>query len=1173
MRARRRARAGAYVAIAVALLAVYTAAIVAVVAPRACGDAPPVDAPAVTPSTEPSAPVARAARDRRAGLRDERERERACAADQRERARSARDLAAHHTRACSALACPRAHRTTLPQRRSRPLGVLMSKVTALGLDVITDKSGHAIAPVAPSVCTTPAAPAPLPVPYPVSGTSAGGLAGAPSRTKMNGAKIGTVGGCIKACHGNEPGTLKEVVSLSTGGPAPLLLGAPNVFVELGQVGVTGSQMLANRGPGPDGRMAPAPAVAAGSVPGTAVLGAGGDTGDASGSADGGKDSAGGDAAGGSQGGDGDQKNASAAQEGQCNGSDPVDVITGRAYTLPAVDLELPGPLPLVFARVYSSAAAARDVGLGFGWACSWSWEIEVRRREVVVWTDEGISVDFPIFDAGAEHVGPWGWALCRERERFVLDKGDGVLRVFAAADETTRRWKLIELRDWNENRIELTYDEEGRLCEAIDSAGRTVRILSTRAGRIASLQVYNARARGQWIAAARFAYDEEGNLAAVVDAEGHAAQYQYDDQHRLTRHTDREGLAFCFTYDREGRCTETWGEVPGKRDPSLAGDVPATLADGARARGIHHVRLDYGAGRYTEVADSTYVRRYFGNAHGLVDKRVDGPGVEETAYDDRGLVLARMDGEGAVTRYERDARGRIVRVTDPLGRVTRYERDERGLAIRIVDPAGGVYELQRDERGNVLHEADPTGATCSCAYDPRGLLTSTTSPTGGVTRLAYDADGNLVEQTEPNGARRRREYDQRGRRVLEVDPLGHETRFTWTERGDLASVFYTDGSATRYTYDGERRVTEIQGPGQRTLGLAWGGFGRLVQKTNAAGGVVRFRHNREGELTEVHNELGELHRLHRDGAGMVTREETFDGRAITYHRDHVGRVVRSEVAGEITEYTYDAAGELVARTLPDETVERFEHDALGELVRAAWSGGEVRFERDAAGRVAREVQTFRGQTETVASVHDEAGQRVRRSTSRGHVEQIERDASGARTRTILDELHDVHHVRDAFGREIVRALPREGRIVQDYDTLGRLSRRAATSPGSLRPVRFDDPGWASAAAPAQPPRVTAEREYRYDAAGELSDAFDGCRGWMQYDYDPAGRLLSVLHEATGEAERFSYDAAGNPSELGGRWRRPHLWARRAPAAAWGDDLCLGRRRASEREARAAGGRR
>src|SRR5262249_17844924 len=262
-------------------------------------------------------------------------------------------------------------------------------------------------------------------------------------------------------------------------------------------------------------------------------------------------------------------------------------------------------------------------------------------------------------------------------------------------------------------------------------------------------------------------------------------------------------------------------------------------------------------------------------------------------------------------------------------------------------------------------------------------------------------------------------------------------------------------------------------------------------------------------------------------AGLVIREETFDGRTITYRHDHAGRVVRTEEAGETVDYAYDAAGALVSRTLDDETIETFALDARGVLASGCWPGGEAGFEGDAGGRVVREVQRFGEETHVVESLHDAGGERVRRSTSRGHVEQVERDASGARTRTILDELYDVYHERDLLGREIARALPRGGKLFHDRDPLGRLLRRLATSPGSLRPVRFDDPPWASAAAPAQPLRVTAEREYRYDDAGEVSDALDRRRGWVQYEHDATGRLLSVLREATGEVERFTYDAAGN----------------------------------------------
>jgi RHS repeat-associated protein len=1010
------------------------------------------------------------------------------------------------------------------------------KVTALGMDVITEKSGHVVAPIAPSVCLTPAAPSPLPVPYPASGTSREGIVGAPSRTKVNGAPIGTVGGAFEACHGNEPGALKEVVSHNTGGAVTIVVGAPNVICELGMMGITGSPVLANKGPGGTMRCAPAPMMTPtpGMGVGTAVcgrgVGAGGADGDAAGDGDG-DENAGGENGGESA--EGDGRSAPAGEDGQCADGHPVDVITGRAYTLPAVELELPGPLPLVFARVYSTTAAQRDVGLGFGWAHTWNWEIEVKRRGLVVWSDEGIAVDFARVEIGAEVIGPWGWLLRRERERFVLDKGDGILRVLAAVDDAGARWKLIELRDRNANKIELTYDAEGRLAEIVDSAGRVVAIENTRAGRIASVHVHNARAQGRWMAVARYAYDDAGNLAAAFDAEGHVARYAYDDQHRLVCETDRSGLAFRFVYDRAGRCVETWGDYSGMRDPSLAEGLPAKLADGhTRARGVHHVRLDYGAGRYTEVADSREVRRYFGNRHGLVEKAVEGGGVVTTAYDVHGRVVARMDAVEAVSRYERDARGREVRVIDPLGRAHTYERDVHRDVVRIIDPAGGVYALHRDDRGNVLHEADPTGATTSYAYDARGLVTAITSATGGVTQLAYDAEGNLVDQTDPNGARWRWAYDALGRRVLEIDPLGNETRFAWTDRGDLAAVFSAGGRFTRYGYDAGRRLCEVQGPGGRTLGLTWGGHNKLAAKTNAAGQTLHLRYDREGELVEVVNELGEIHKLTRNGAGRVVREETFDGRRLNHKYDKTGRIVRSEVAGEITVYAYDAAGQRIARTLTDETTETFSYDLRGEVTRVAWPGGEVRFERDAAGRITREVQRLDGEEHAIESLHDARGDRVRRTTSLGHVEQIDRDAGGARTRTILDELHDVGHARDTLGRESLRALPRGGRIYQEHDALGRVVRRSVTAAGSLRPVRFTEPSWAGPAAPAQPDRITVEKEYRYDVETELSDVLDKRRGWIQYAYDPAGRLLSALHEATGRDERFRYDAAGNHEREG-----------------------------------------
>jgi hypothetical protein len=177
----------------------------------------------------------------------------------------------------------------------------MGSVTCVMMDVVTEKSGHTIVPNAVSVCTTPAAPSPLPIPYPVVAQVAEGISDTPMRTKINGSVFATTGSVIKTCHGNEPGTLKEVVSLNTAGPVFPIMGAPVVLSELGMVAITGSMCVSNKAPTPG---------AGGSASGAGGSSSGGGAG-SSGSGDGSEQDNEGPDGGGGDGGDGTNDGASA----------------------------------------------------------------------------------------------------------------------------------------------------------------------------------------------------------------------------------------------------------------------------------------------------------------------------------------------------------------------------------------------------------------------------------------------------------------------------------------------------------------------------------------------------------------------------------------------------------------------------------------------------------------------------------------------------------------------------------------------------------------------------------------------------------------------------------------------------------------------------------------------
>ena len=126
----------------------------------------------------------------------------------------------------------------------------MADVQALEMDVVTEKSNHNVVGMAVSVCITPAAPSPLPMPYPLTATVSEGITDSPLRTKVCGTNCATIGSVLKTCHGNEPGSLKEVVSLNQMGPVAPITGAFTVLIELGPAAITGSIADMNKAPTP-----------------------------------------------------------------------------------------------------------------------------------------------------------------------------------------------------------------------------------------------------------------------------------------------------------------------------------------------------------------------------------------------------------------------------------------------------------------------------------------------------------------------------------------------------------------------------------------------------------------------------------------------------------------------------------------------------------------------------------------------------------------------------------------------------------------------------------------------------------------------------------------------------------------------------------------------------------
>ncbi len=947
----------------------------------------------------------------------------------------------------------------------------MGDVTAVMMDVITEKSGHTITPMAVSVCTTPAAPSPLPIPYPVVGSSVEGIVDEPLRTKINGEKIATTGSVIKTCHGNEPGTLKEVVSLNTTGPCFVIVGAPVVLVELGMMGITGSPCMSNKAPtaGAGG--------SASEAGGTGGAGGGGGDGGAGGGGPGGP---GGPGGGGGGGGGGSNSGASGPSSNQCTqAGHPIDVASGHVIDS-IVDLAYDSVFPLIFKRNYTSARRSQRGAFGPGWSHSYEQWITEGDAGITLRDGEGRSLYFA-------HVGE-GESSFNRRERLSIRRAGGELHVFDVRARLTRvfsrgpegTWPLRAIRDAWDNSITFEYDG-ARLARITDASGRVLSI-RWRASLIARVEVHAEGKLARWV---DYAYSPSSCLITVTDAMGGFEEYEYDNHHRMTAAILKNGARFTYEYEPgTGRCSRSTGP-----------------------KGLHEVSLRNDRALRTVHVDGEEPKIHTYNEQGLVVRTTTASGevLVERAYDQDTLLIAETNGAGEGWQTWYDDRGGVVRSVDPAGNVIAWERAYDLPITRTT--ADGVTRYTYDARGALIGVVFPTGLAYSLSYDARGRLTAIANASGVLQGFEYDAQHNVTAEVDARGGRTTYRYDALGRPVEATDALGRTTSILYDRMDRRIMVRFPGGSSRSYAYDALGNVARCVDELGRVTEMRYEGTGALAELTLPGGATFRAFQTSTERLAKLESPKGETYRFVYDEAGRVIEEHTFDGRLLGRRYDAAGRLERIVYpGGGYRAFTYDRLGNVMSIRFPDAAVD-YRRDKLGRLLSATLTEPgsapvTTTFELDAFGRPVVERHGDRA----VRYGYDARSLVTSRTIANGASTHYAYDALGVLAAVEHNGAH-LAITRDALGREARRTMGAL-EVSSAYDAADRMIEQRASVLGD----------------PSAPPVVPAQRRFEYDKMGRLARIDDSRWGASSYRYDDAHRLRQAsigAHRST-----FNYDAAG-----------------------------------------------
>jgi RHS repeat-associated protein len=650
------------------------------------------------------------------------------------------------------------------------------------------------------------------------------------------------------------------------------------------------------------------------------------------------------------------------------------------------------------------------------------------------------------------------------------------------------------------------------------------------------------------LARTRLAYDERGRL---LRSTVHAFVADPDDAAALTstRWHDADGL--CVR--REEPTGEAW---------SLEHDGLMRLRVTEDPLG-NRSRVDFGVDGLPELVTDD-------------DQGPDGPRSRSTKliHDARGRLTSTLRPSGAVRGFRWDARDLMVEQTDPLGVITRHGFGLLGEAMREhLDPGGLdlVYSQEFDLAGRPRTATDPTGRVTKLQHDVLGRVRTVTLPDGGQVISSYDAKGRLAKLTRPDGGELTHTFDAAGRlATLEAKPgpgctpvpkhsykydalgrlvqasagdevvmrrfdsLGRLRRDELAGRAFAADIDdlkrtstfrFPDGREELRQLDALGRTTSItlQKPGTSAVGPASGAPGTVLCELTYLGPV---------RVHALLRENGAITRHHYDDEGRLTDLEHIDGETqavlarTRLRHDRADRCrVQQTLPLDTRVHDFDARGRLtsVRASFPlvlTKATTQADHDTAIAAAELAAQAAELTqsWTLDGADTRLGEIGVAFG-IETIFTYE----QGPHHATTAVDDATLVYDADGRRTA----EQHR-HVIYDALGR-VVQIEDAEHSILAQHrhDPLGRWS-GGLLDGKSTRRFSFGEH-----ALQEENDDAVVLRQATHDPAALAPVIVTDASGRLHLHEDPAANLVLITDDNSTPAERYQYDAFGDPTILSG----------------------------------------
>ena len=447
--------------------------------------------------------------------------------------------------------------------------------------------------------------------------------------------------------------------------------------------------------------------------------------------------------------------------------------------------------------------------------------------------------------------------------------------------------------------------------------------------------------------------------------------------------------------------------------------------------------------------------------------------------------------------------------------------------------------------GAVTQLTNRAGVTANFAYDGSGRLLSVSNTFGRTLTLAYN--GTQLASVSDGQRSVSYAYDGAGRLASATDPLGHATTYAYDGASRLTQIFNPSYPTTAYVtnaYDSLGRVQQqTDGDGNVTTLYVAGNRTEInTGRTSTSNGVSTSTYlDVSGRTAYEQDGKGNVTSTARYSSGWVSGRTLPEGNSAAYQYDQAGNVASetqtpkpgSPLQPRTRQFTYEqllnpllTPATSFSQVVPTDRV----------LTSADFAGNVTNYGYDAGGNLASVTQPLvagglgTDQRRPVTSLVYDTGRLTRTTNPEGMVTTYDYYAGTDLVSAVTVDAGRLNLVTrygyDAAGNRNAVANPRGHQTSYAYDAARQLIQVTPPIPFNANTVTYT---WALDGLPASvqvnssdssiPPAVT-----RYDnlPSGKLRTLYDPLGNATRYVYDPVARKTTVT-DAEGRVSYTLYD--------------------------------------------------